>query len=124
MSKLDLTSIATFDENALEQLHELQTEGEPSFVGGLISDYLLQVSALSAAIQTAEGAHDRNAVENAAHKLKSSSAVLGLSKLAAICFLIEDAARAGKPTDDAVAMLESATPAAITALKTYLATLV
>lgn len=123
MELLDLTSIATFDEQALDQLHELQVEGEPSFVGSLISDYLLQVAELSEAIQKAESSGDKSAVEKAAHKLKSSSAVLGLAKLAAICSLIEETARRGEPTAFNVSLLSTATLEAISELRIYLATL-
>lgn len=123
MAKHDPTSIATFDEQVLEQLHELQVEGEPSFVGSLISDYLRQVAELSKLIQSAESCGDKAAVEKAAHKLKSSSAVLGLKRLAAICSLIEEAARRGDLTEPGVSMLGVATPEAIAELQTYLATL-
>lgn len=116
-------SIQTFDESALAELHELQVEGEPSFVGGLISDYLGQVVEMNEKIQAFQKSADAHGLERAAHKLKSSSAVLGLAKLAAICLAIEDSARSGKPTADTVAALEKAVPEATTKLKAYLATL-
>lgn len=117
----EFDSLATFDESALDQLHELQVEGEPSFVGGLITDYLAQVKELNDKIQALEKAGDKPGLEKAAHKLKSSSAVLGLAKLAAICFSIEDGARGAKPTAAQVAALAAAVPEAVASLQTYLA---
>ncbi len=113
----------TFDESALEQLHELQVEGEPSFVGGLITDYLVQVQDLNEKIQSFEKNGDKTGLERAAHKLKSSSAVLGLAKLAAICYAIEEGARAGRPTATLVQAIELAVPESVSRLQSYLATL-
>jgi len=113
-------NLQTFDESALAQLHELQVEGEPSFVGGLIADYLDQVKELNAKIQSFEKSGDKNGLERAAHKLKSSSAVLGLAKLAAICCAIEEGARAGRPTSLSVRAIENAVPEAIATLQAYL----
>ena len=116
-------TIATFDESALDQLHELQAEGEPSFVGGLINDYLTQVAELNLKVQAFEKSGDRRGLEQMAHKLKSSSAVLGLAKVAAICFAIEDSARAGNATAVNVQALAVAAPEAITRLHAYLSKL-
>lgn len=116
-------TLPTFDESVLAQLHELQVEGEPSFVGGLITDYLAQVKELNAKIQSFEKSGDKHGLERAAHKLKSSSAVLGLAKLAAICFAIEDNARVGKPTTENVQAIDTAVPEAVSKLEAYLQTL-
>ena len=116
----DFNSMATFDESVLEPLHELQVEGEPSFVGGLIRDYLTQINELNEKVQTAEAAGDSSSIEKAAHKLKSSSAVLGLVKLAGICFSIEDGARSQLPTRTQVQALAAETPKAVELLKAYL----
>lgn len=120
MAQNSFDSHPTFDESALEQLHELQVEGEPSFVGGLITDYLQQVVELNASIQKAASEADQLALEKGAHKLKSSSAVLGLAKLAAICFAIEDSARSKTATLDQAHALEVAVPEAVTSLNSYL----
>ncbi len=116
----DFHALKTFDESLLEPLHELQVKGEPSFVGGLISDFLKQVTELNEAVQTAQKAADVAALEQAAHKLKSSSAVLGLEKIAGICLSIEDSARKRRPTENQVAALDLATPEAVVVLKSYL----
>lgn len=120
LSKTDAHRLPTFDELELEPLHELQTEGEPSFVGGLIRDYLNQLGELKRNILTAQAAGDTKALEKAAHKLKSSSAVVGLTKLAAFCAAIEAEAHAGRPTSTQVRDFEDATPDAISSLTAYL----
>jgi HPt (histidine-containing phosphotransfer) domain-containing protein len=112
--------LPTFDETALDPLHELQVEGEPSFVGGLIADYLTQVNELNVKIQASQVAGDTQNIERLAHKLKSSSAVLGLTKLAGICLAIENGARAAQPTAQPVKALVQAVPDAVSQLEIYL----
>jgi HPt (histidine-containing phosphotransfer) domain-containing protein len=113
-------ALPTFDESALDQLHELQVAGAPSFVGGLISDYLIQAKELGSLIQSLQSAGDTSGLGKAAHKLKSGSAVLGLAKLAAICQEIEDGTRHGKETAEHVAALQEAMNAAISTFTSYL----
>ena len=118
--KSDFQLLKTFDESLLEPLHELQIEGDPSFVGGLIADYLSQVVELNGLAQAAQKAGQAATLEKTAHKLKSSSAVLGLEKLAAICLTIEERARAGEPTEHEVVALGQATAEAVVVLKSFL----
>ena len=113
----------TFDESALDQFHELQTEGEPSFIGGLICDYLAQLNDFKEQLLSFEMHGDHRGLEDTAHKLKSSSALLGLSQLAALCFAIEARARACRPTSDYVQLLGQAVTDAEAKLKAYLKTL-
>ena len=116
----DFNSLATFDESVLEPLHELQVEGEPSFVGGLIRDYLTQIEELNEKVQTAEAEGDSSSMEKVAHKLKSSSAVLGLVKLAGICSSIEEGARAKQKTRTQVHAFATETLKVVEILKAYL----
>ncbi|RYZ76093.1 MAG: Hpt domain-containing protein [Proteobacteria bacterium] len=108
------------DVSALDALNQLQVAGQPSFVGGLISDYLNQLETLTSAIKLNLGRGDLAGLDKVSHKLKSSSGALGLKRVEAICSTIEKGARAGKLEPEAVSALEKSLPSARVALTKYL----
>jgi HPt (histidine-containing phosphotransfer) domain-containing protein len=112
-------SHAVLDETSLSELAELQVEGEPSFVGGLIRDYLAQLESMTEAIAAHQSKGEVPMLERAAHKLKSSSAALGLKKVAAICAAIEANARSGSGSPQETQALSAAVPEAKAALTSY-----
>lgn len=113
-------TIAIFDESALGQLHELQVQGQPGFVAGLLAAYLGQLKVLSEEMQSLEKIGDAKGLEQTAHQLKSSSVVLGLARVAAICVAVEQLARKGSATTADVHSLQTATALTIAKLENYL----
>ncbi|RYZ64055.1 MAG: Hpt domain-containing protein [Proteobacteria bacterium] len=82
-----------FDDTALAELYELQSEDDPNLVADLIKDYLNQLEANTVAIVNAFHLNDYKTVEALSHSLKSSSRVLGLQRMGEVCFLLEEDGR-------------------------------
>ena len=77
------------DLRALSQIRALQRPGQPSVLGKIIGLYLDSTPALLQQLREAVAAGDGEALRQAAHSLKSSSANLGAMPLAALCKELE-----------------------------------
>jgi CheY-like chemotaxis protein len=83
------------DPRALDQVRALQRPGAPSLLEKVIRLYLANAPELLAAVRTAMVQGNSEALRQAAHSLKSSSASLGATTLAERCRALEAEARAG-----------------------------
>ena len=79
----------------LEDLQELQIEGEPDFLNGLIDIYLSETPSRLAAIREAVVHGDAPVLQLMAHSLKSGSANIGAIILSAMSSRLEIIGRAG-----------------------------
>jgi signal transduction histidine kinase/CheY-like chemotaxis protein len=84
---------ATLDQDTLAGVRALQRPGRPDLLARIIGLYQQESPALVA--QLAGGEPDAEAVRNAAHRLKSSSAHLGAKRLAELAAELEQRARSG-----------------------------
>ena len=89
----------TLDSSAIEAVRQLDPDGQDRLLARLIALYRDDSSQLLADIDNAMKAGDAEGVARAAHTLKSSSANLGASNVAAIARLIETSARNGDISD-------------------------
>jgi len=81
------------DECALAQIRALRRPGQPSVLGKVIGLYLDSAPALLQQLRAAVEAGDGEALRQVAHSLKSSSANLGATQLAACCKELEQRGR-------------------------------
>lgn len=109
-----------FDETALTELYELQSEDDPNLVADLIRDYLDQLESNTAAIVNAFHLNDAKSVEALAHSLKSSSRVLGLARMGEICFVLEEDGRDLRFNLDFILSLRETSDFSSQALSTFL----
>jgi signal transduction histidine kinase/DNA-binding response OmpR family regulator len=89
----------TLDNSAIEAVRQLDPDGKDRLLSRLIALYRDDSSQLLADIDNGLKAGDAEAVARAAHTLKSSSANLGATNVAAIARQIEHSARSGELTD-------------------------
>ncbi|MDH5254771.1 MAG: response regulator [Gammaproteobacteria bacterium] len=87
---------AVLDPRALEQIRALQQPGAPDLLGRIIALYLENSRSLTEKIREALAAGDANALREAAHALKSSSANVGATGLVEIARQLEALGRDGK----------------------------
>ena len=81
------------DPRALAQIRALQRTGQPSVLGKVIGLYLESSPVLLQRLRDAVAAGDGEALRQAAHSFKSSSANLGATRLAALCKELEQQGR-------------------------------
>lgn len=81
------------DERALAQIRTLQRPGMPNLLHKIIGMYLESSAKLFQQLQDAVAGADPEALRQAAHSLKSSSANLGATRLAALCRELEQSGR-------------------------------
>ncbi|HHW77517.1 MAG TPA: response regulator, partial [Xanthomonadaceae bacterium] len=81
------------DERALAQIRALQRSGKPGLLGKIIGLYLDGSPKLLQQARDAVAGADPEALRQAAHSLKSSSANLGATRLAALCRELEQSGR-------------------------------
>ena len=82
------------DAAALDNLREM-TGDDPAFLGELIDTYVADAGHLLATMRQAVLAGDAPELRRAAHSLKSNSATLGATGLAALCRVLEEHAKSG-----------------------------
>ena len=98
--------MAGIDESVLAEIAEMVGEDDPMLLE-LVGIYLGQLDELSTGIAAAKAAGDCKTLAFHAHSLKSSSANLGATALAAHCFVFERMAReGGLPTPSEVSAFE------------------
>ena len=81
------------DERALAQIRALQRSGKPGLLGKIIGLYLDGSPKLLQQARDAVAGADPEALRQAAHSLKSSSANLGATRVAALCRELEQSGR-------------------------------
>ena len=81
------------DQRALAQIRAMQRPGSPDLLGKIIDLYLENSPGSLRQIRDAVAGQDGDALRQAAHSLKSSSANLGATELAAICKELEQRGR-------------------------------
>jgi signal transduction histidine kinase/CheY-like chemotaxis protein/HPt (histidine-containing phosphotransfer) domain-containing protein len=79
----------------LEEIRALESEGSPGLVRKVVDVYVSRAEVLIEEVRTALRDKDLEALEAAAHELKSSSANIGGEELAALCGDLETASRKG-----------------------------
>jgi two-component system, sensor histidine kinase and response regulator len=89
----------TLDHSAIDAVRQLDPDGNDRLLSRLIALYRDDSSQLLADMDNGMKAADADIVARAAHTLKSSSANLGATNVAAIARLIEHAARSGDIAD-------------------------
>jgi HPt (histidine-containing phosphotransfer) domain-containing protein len=89
----------TLDHSAIEAVRQLDPDGNDRLLSRLIALYRDDSSQLLADMDNGMKTGDADVVARAAHTLKSSSANLGATNVAAIARQIEHAARNGDLTD-------------------------
>jgi HPt (histidine-containing phosphotransfer) domain-containing protein len=94
------------DTNILGKVREMLGQNATQLLSNVIDLYLDDVQGLLAAMRTGMNQGDTGAVRRAAHKLKSTSAVLGATALAHWCDELEQIGRAGMTTDGRELVLE------------------
>ena len=82
------------DESDLLDLH-LLGEDDPEFLSEIIDSYLELTPPMIGELRAHVRAQDRKALGRAAHKIKSSSAQVGLSDFAGLCSKLQDSAPKG-----------------------------
>ena len=82
-----------FEIEALREIQELEESGEKGLVRGLIEDYLKLAPTLLSELELAIVVGSAKDCERVAHSLKSSSQLLGLKRLGAVCQDIETQGR-------------------------------
>jgi len=80
-----LARSAVLDLEALDNIRALQGEDSPEFLDKIIHTYLDHARRLLATLHEAAARNDALALQKTAHNLKSSSAALGATTLAALC---------------------------------------
>jgi HPt (histidine-containing phosphotransfer) domain-containing protein len=90
---------AAIDTQVLGKVREMLGENAPELLADLIDIYLDDVQGVLATMRTAVDKGDTRALQQAGHKLKSSSAVLGATALAIRCGELERIGRADTTTD-------------------------
>jgi HPt (histidine-containing phosphotransfer) domain-containing protein len=98
----DRTRSTVLDPGAIDNIRALQKPGKPNLLAKIVRFYLSDASRLLQVMREAITAADSNALRDAAHTMKSSSANLGALDLAQVCKEIEVEARAGSTAHAAV----------------------
>lgn len=81
------------DQAALDNIRSLNSDTEPDVLGKVVSIYLRNSPQLLRSLNEAVAKCDESVIEQTAHSLKSSSAMLGAMKLAALLTELEEAGR-------------------------------
>jgi len=98
---------APLDGRALDQLRALQRAGAPSVLARVIGLYDTEAPAVLEAMRRAAAAGDADGLRRAAHKLKSTSATLGATRLTELCRALEAAARLDGETASRLEAIET-----------------
>ncbi len=106
------------DGAALDALLEM-TGGEPAFLAEMIDTYVTDARQLQVAMRQSLAGSDGQALQRAAHSLKSNSATFGAATLARLCQELEERAKRGALNDAAelVSLVEATYAEVETALR-------
>ncbi len=83
------------DRSILDQLRQIQAEGEVNFVQEMTELYLSEASPLLGAIRHAVASRDAGSLRQAAHTLKGNSKNMGVRQVANLCEALEAKGRHG-----------------------------
>lgn len=83
------SEISLVDEDALNEIRQLDSDGDTSIFDEIVSEYEASSNDLMARIESAVGTRDIGTVCRSAHALKSSSAALGLRHFGELCARLE-----------------------------------
>jgi signal transduction histidine kinase/CheY-like chemotaxis protein/HPt (histidine-containing phosphotransfer) domain-containing protein len=86
-------NLPSVDRSVLRALRDLQMEGKPDIQKKVIQAYFSSSPPLIAQLREAVAVTNREALQNAAHSLKSGSATVGAMKLSEICRELEMSCR-------------------------------
>jgi HPt (histidine-containing phosphotransfer) domain-containing protein len=86
----------TLDPRSLTALRALDSPGEPSVLGELVSGFLGSLPEWVAALRDATARLDRPLLERAAHSFRGSSGMLGALRLHDLLGLVEEDAQRGE----------------------------
>jgi len=89
------TTAAALDRAALDAIRALDQGATAGLLRRVVQLYFESTPRLIAELRRAYAAGEVDTLRDAAHSLKSSSASLGATRLAAMCQAVEHAARAG-----------------------------
>jgi len=92
---MNLDGAPLLDAGVLAELRAA-TGDDDAFIAELVETYVSEGEASMAALLTAAGSGDSEAIVRPAHSLKSTSASLGAMRMSAICRAIEEAGRAAQ----------------------------
>jgi HPt (histidine-containing phosphotransfer) domain-containing protein len=87
------------DGHALAQIRSMQRPGAPNLLNKIIGLYLESSPGLLQKLRDAVAGEDAEALRQAAHSLKSSSANLGATRLATLCKELEQRGRESRLED-------------------------
>jgi len=110
------------DRDTLENLFDLQLEGEPELLGELLDTFFDDTTRRLTDLREATSRGDAQAVEQAAHALKGSCANIGAKRMLQVCEDLEEAGRSKDLTKvpEQLALLEEEFVRAHAALETEL----
>ena len=91
----------------MEPDFRLLGEDDPSFLREIIESYLELTPPMITDLAHHVRAEDRGALSRAAHKIKSSSAQVGLADFAKLCSTLQDAAKSADVGQDLVPQVEA-----------------
>ncbi len=97
-------AVAALEQGALDSIRALQRDNTPDILARVVGLYLKNAPAQLAAMQQAVADNDNDALHRAAHSLKSASANLGATKLAALCQDLEHCGRDGRASSAMAAL--------------------
>ena len=103
------------DSTVIDELINMFGEGGEDVARDIVSAYLRETPTLADALARGEATADAEAVRNAAHTMKSSSASVGAMKLSRICAEIEGHARTGSIDDgsELIALIPTVMPSTL-----------
>jgi two-component system sensor histidine kinase/response regulator len=87
------------DQNALDNIRQLQTDTDSNLLKELIDLFLSESPKLINTIEQAIQTKDAKAIQFAAHRLKGSSAYLGVIRVCSLCSEIEEQSRDNRLED-------------------------
>jgi HPt (histidine-containing phosphotransfer) domain-containing protein len=104
---------------ALDAIRSLQRNGRPDFLAKLIERYVASSKEHVAMIRRAVASGDASALRQAAHALKSSSGMMGVSMFAELCRELEVLGQAGTldRVHEVLSRLEASYPSVCAALE-------
>jgi CheY-like chemotaxis protein/HPt (histidine-containing phosphotransfer) domain-containing protein len=107
------------DRHALDAIRSLQRNGRPDFLAKLIERYVTSSNEHVGMIRRAVASGDALALRQAAHALKSSSGMMGVSMFAELCRELEVLGQAGTLdlVDEVLSRLEASYPSVCAALE-------
>ena len=119
----EISSEVIFNPQQLQELIDLDEDGKATFVKKIVNDYRARSIEVLKQIRIKAEEGQLEEVEQLVHSLKSSAAMLGLSRFSKVCGLMELQARNRKPTNIFLTTLKTEHDLAILAISEFLLSL-